>query len=126
VARESRSRSPLPAVLPRRKHIDSADENRLDMRLAPYQAADVHTVIVIAIGFGLLGGCALVGRFLGGAAGSSTALLVFLPLWLIGAGINMYLGVKRAGYSVAEELPIFLVVFAVPAVVALLVWWKLR
>jgi len=52
--------------------------------------------------------------------------LVFLPLWLMGAGINLYLGVKQAGYSVADELPIFLVVFAVPAVVALLVWWKLR
>jgi hypothetical protein len=86
----------------------------------------VHTIVVIAIGLGLLGACALVGRLLGGAAGSSTALLVFLPLWLMGAGINLYLGVKQAGYSVADELPIFLVVFAVPAVVALLVWWKLR
>jgi hypothetical protein len=35
-------------------------------------------------------------------------------------------GVKSAGYTVREEFPIFLVVFAIPAVVALLAWWKLR
>ena len=38
----------------------------------------------------------------------------------------MYLGVKRAGYSVREEVPIFLIVFAIPAVVALITWWKFR
>jgi len=38
----------------------------------------------------------------------------------------MYIGVKRAGYSVADEAPVFLVVFAVPAALALLLWWKLR
>ncbi len=27
----------------------------------------------------------------------------------------MYLGVKRAGYSVAEEAPVFLLVYALPA-----------
>jgi len=38
----------------------------------------------------------------------------------------MHLGVKRAGYSVSEEAPIFLVVFGIPAAAALLAWWKLR
>jgi hypothetical protein len=37
----------------------------------------------------------------------------------------MWIGVSKAGYTVAEEAPIFLVVFAVPVVVALLVAWKL-
>jgi hypothetical protein len=86
----------------------------------------MHTVIVLAGGFGLLGLCALVGHVLGGTPGSATAALVFLPLWFIGAGINMYLGVKRAGYSVAEEAPIFLLVFAIPAAAALFAWWRLR
>jgi hypothetical protein len=36
----------------------------------------------------------------------------------------MWMGVARAGYSVAEELPIFLAIFAIPAGVALFVWWK--
>ncbi len=86
----------------------------------------MHTIIVIAVGLGLLGLCAFVGRMLGGATGTATAILVFLPLWLIGAGINMYIGVKRAGYSVAAETPIFLIVFAVPAAVALFLWYRLR
>ena len=38
----------------------------------------------------------------------------------------MYLGVKRAGYSVADEAPIFLLVFAVPAAIALVTWFKYR
>ena len=45
-------------------------------------------------------------------------------LWLVAAGINMWVGVSKAGYSVAEEAPIFLVVFAVPTAVALLVLWR--
>ena len=49
----------------------------------------------------------------------------FVPIWLIAAAINMWVGVAKAGYSVAEEAPIFLVVFAVPAAVAILVAWSL-
>jgi hypothetical protein len=86
----------------------------------------MHTVIVLAIGFGLLGLCALVGRGLGDTAAAGTAALVFIPLWLIGAGINMYAGIKKAGYSVADEAPIFFVVFAIPAAAALFLWWRLR
>jgi hypothetical protein len=37
----------------------------------------------------------------------------------------MWIGVSRAGYSVAEELPIFLLIFALPAAGAGLAWWKL-
>jgi len=54
-----------------------------------------------------------------------TAARWFIPVWLIGAGINMYIGVAKAGYSVAEEAPIFLLVFAVPAIVAALIAWTL-
>ena len=86
----------------------------------------MHTVIVLAVAFGLLGLCTLVGRVLGGTPGVAPAALVFVPVWFLGAGINMYIGVMRAGYSVADEAPIFLVVFAVPAAAALFVWWNLR
>ncbi len=34
------------------------------------------------------------------------------------------IGVAQAGYSVTEELPIFLVIFAIPAAIAAFVWWK--
>jgi len=86
----------------------------------------MHTVIVLAIGFVLLAVCLFAGHSLGAASGLAAGALIFLPLWLIGAGINLYLGVRTAGYSVREEMPIFLLVFAIPAVVALLAWWKLR
>jgi hypothetical protein len=65
----------------------------------------------------------LIGNF--GGASVARASLWFIPVWLVCAAINMWIGVSRAGYSVAEEFPIFLLVFAVPAVVALAVRWKL-
>jgi hypothetical protein len=84
----------------------------------------MHTVLVIGAGLLLLGLCALVGRVIGGSGAIGTAALVFLPLWFIGAAVNMYVGVWKAGYSVADEAPVFLLVFAVPAAVALLLWWR--
>ena len=87
----------------------------------------MHTIKVIAGGLALLAVCLLVGRWLGPtpALGLAKAAKIFLPLWLIGAGINMWIGVSKAGYTVAEEAPVFLMVFAVPAGVALLLLWKL-
>ncbi|MGH8082971.1 MAG: hypothetical protein ACREP7_20500 [Lysobacter sp.] len=87
----------------------------------------MHTIMVILGGFILLALCLLGGRLFGGpgAAALITGLKLFLPLWLLGAGLNMYIGVARAGYSVAEELPIFLLIYAVPAAVAALLWWRL-
>jgi hypothetical protein len=49
--------------------------------------------------------------------------LYFLPVWFLAAAVNMWMGVAKAGYSVAEEAPIFALIFAVPAAVALFVWW---
>ncbi|MBN7137413.1 hypothetical protein A7A76_22125 [Lysobacter enzymogenes] len=87
----------------------------------------MHTVLVILGGFVLLALCLLAGRGFGGpgAAPLILAIKAFLPLWFVGAAINMYIGVARAGYSVGEELPIFLVIYAVPAAVAALLWWRL-
>jgi hypothetical protein len=86
-----------------------------------------HTVKVIAAGFALLVVCLLIGRAVTSptSAGLVFGAKVFLPLWLLGAGINMWIGVSRAGYSVREEAPIFLLVFAVPAIVDLVIWWRL-
>ncbi len=82
------------------------------------------TIMVMGGGFVLLVVFLQAARFMGD--GSSAALAVaakwFIPAWFIGAGINMAVGVIKAGYSVAEELPIFLLIFAVPAVVARLLW----
>lgn len=88
-----------------------------------------HTLKVIAAGFLLLAVCLTIGRWVGGpapAAGLITGIKVFIPLWFLGAGVNMWVGVKKAGYSVAEEAPIFLMVFVIPTALALLVWWYIR
>jgi hypothetical protein len=81
---------------------------------------------VIAGGFALLALCVVLGRSLApnSALGVVSAVRVFLPLWLIAAAVNMWMGVSRAGYSIREEAPIFLVVFALPAALALLLLWK--
>ena len=44
----------------------------------------------------------------------------FVVLWFAVAAFNMWVGVAKAGYSVGEELPIFLLIFSVPAAVAFL------
>ena len=81
----------------------------------------MHTIMVVLGGFVLLGACLLAGRLM---KTMPIAALIFIPIWLGAAAINMWLGVSRAGFSVAEELPVFLAVFAIPAVVAWFIWWK--
>jgi hypothetical protein len=85
----------------------------------------MRTIIIILGGFLLLAVCIGVVRLLGGGVVTiGTAVKVFIPIWLIAAGINMWIGVSRAGYSVAEELPIFLLIFSLPAAAALFILWK--
>jgi len=85
----------------------------------------MHTLMVLTVGFLILAALVAIGRSRG-RAGIGTGALVFLPLWLVGAAINMYVGVARAGYGVADEFPVFLVVFGVPAIAALFIWWTHR
>jgi hypothetical protein len=82
----------------------------------------MHTLKIILGGFLLLGVCFLAGRWVGAA--TSAAMKYFLALWLIGTLVNMWVGVSRAGYSVGDEAPVALVVFTVPAIVAIVIWWK--
>jgi len=85
----------------------------------------MHTVKVIAGGFVLLALCLLIGRLVGRPALAAGVAKLFIPLWLVAAGVNMWIGVSKAGYTIADEAPIFLIVFAIPAAVAFLVLWKL-
>src|SRR5437016_4165661 len=72
----------------------------------------------------------LAGRLTGGAGAAlvtktmAIAALIFIPIWLGAALVNLWIGASRAGYSLAEELPVFLAVFAIPAIAAALIWWK--
>ncbi len=86
----------------------------------------MRTALIIVAGLVLLGVFLVAGRCLGGAAPRATAIAAktFIPVWLAGALANMWMGVAGAGYSIREELPIFLFIFALPASAALLVGWK--
>ena len=82
----------------------------------------MHTLYVVMLGFLLLAVFLLAGHALGRGR---QAALYFLPAWFAGAAINLWFGVSRAGYSVRDEAPIFLLIFAIPSALALLTWWNL-
>lgn len=84
----------------------------------------MRTALIIAVGFILLAVCVLGPRLAGRPECSVTGAKLFIALWLVAALVNMWIGVSRAGYSVAEELPIFLLIFALPAAGAVYAWWK--
>ncbi len=88
----------------------------------------MHVVLVIAGGLVLLGVFVLFGWLWGASsAGMALAAKCFVPAWLLVAAANMWVGVQHAGYSVREEAPILLLVFAVPALAtALAMWWLSR
>lgn len=86
----------------------------------------MRTVIIIIAGLMLWAACLGVAKLLAGGSGSSmaTATVTFVVVWFVAAAVNMWIGVSRAGYSFQEELPIFLLIFLLPSIVAILVKWK--
>lgn len=76
----------------------------------------MHTVFVILSGLGLL--AVTYGIALWRGTPLRRAFPVYAVLWAVAAAINLWVGVAHAGYSVVEELPIFVIVFGVPCVVA--------
>jgi hypothetical protein len=86
----------------------------------------MHVVMVILGGFLLLGIFVLFGWLWGASVvGMATASKAFVPIWLLMAGMNMWVGIHFAGYSARTEFPIFLLVFAVPAIAAGIAIWRL-
>ncbi len=81
-------------------------------------------MVFIVCGALLWGICAAVSRLLAASSSVTAATVIFAMLWLPVAAANMWLGVTRAGYSVREELPIFLLIFTVPLLLAIFVKWK--
>lgn len=85
----------------------------------------MHMAMVIGGGVVLLGLFLLFGKLWGGTQPDyALAAKLFVPVWLAVALLNMWVGVAKAGYSVRAELPILVLVFAVPALLALLVAWR--
>ena len=86
----------------------------------------MRTGLFLIAGFLFLASSLLLGRLFSanypGAVAVATA--VYVALWFIIAGANMWVGVAKAGYSITEELPIFALIFGVPAAVAIVLKWK--
>ncbi len=87
----------------------------------------MRTMLIILAGFVFLAVCVITAKRLGegGAAPIGPAVATFIAAWFVIAAANMWFGVARAGYSLREELPIFLLIFLLPAVAAVFVRWKL-
>lgn len=86
----------------------------------------MHTIMVVAGGLVLLGVFLLVGRWAGGGAALAISAKLFLPVWLAATVVNLWVGVSRAGYTVAQELPILAITFGIPAAVAAAIWYMSR
>ncbi len=86
----------------------------------------MRTALFLAAGLLLLAGTGLLSRLFGEnfPQAPTWATGLFLALWLAITAANLWVGVAKAGYSVAEELPILLLLFGIPAAAALLLRWK--
>ena len=86
----------------------------------------MRTIVILSSGLLLLAGLFLFSRlFVEHFPSALTwATSGFMAIWLVATAFNLWVGVSHAGYSVREELPIMLLLFAVPAGAALLARWK--
>jgi hypothetical protein len=86
----------------------------------------MRTGLFLLAGILLLAASLLLGKLF--SSNYSNAMVVatvaYIALWFVIAGANMWVGVAKAGYSVAEELPIFALIFLLPAAVAAFLKWK--
>lgn len=76
----------------------------------------MHTFLVILGGFVLLALTVFGARTMDRTF--SAALPLYLVVWFVLAALNMGVGVYHAGYSFMDELPIFILVFGLPAATA--------
>lgn len=86
----------------------------------------MRTLIIIVIGFVIWGVCLGLAKLLSNASAASVSLAttVFVVAWFLIAAVNLWMGVARAGYSFSDELPIFLLIFLLPAAAAVIVKGK--
>ncbi len=86
----------------------------------------MHMFMVMCGGVALLCIFVLFGWLWGASAhGMALGAKAFVPVWLLVALVNMWVGIAHAGYTLRQEAPILLLVFAVPAVVATAAAWQL-
>ena len=87
----------------------------------------MRTGLFLLSGFLFLAASLIVGKLFSAnyPGGTTVATALFVVLWFVIASVNMWVGVAKAGYPIAEEFPILALILGVPAAVAILVRWKL-
>jgi hypothetical protein len=91
-----------------------------------YLGTTMRTLVFLLVGFLLLAASMTLGRlFASNYPGAPlAATIIFVTLWLAISGGNLWVGVAKAGYSLNEEFPILLLIFGVPAAVAIFLQWR--
>ena len=72
----------------------------------------MRTLLIIVVGVAVLALMLFLGRRFQAA---SAAVRLFLAFWFFIAAINMWIGISTAGYTFVEELPVFVLIFGLPA-----------
>ncbi len=82
----------------------------------------MHTLMVTGGGVALLGLFLLLARFWTSDPGIFAVVgKAFILVWLTITIVNVWIGVRYAGYTVMQELPVLLITFGIPAALALFV-----
>lgn len=86
----------------------------------------MHMLMMTSLGLALLAVFWFIGRLLNRRAGRQVVNgpRLFLPVWLAVSFYNGYIGVTKAGYSVQAELLVHVVVFGLPAAIAVWLMWR--
>lgn len=87
----------------------------------------MRTLSFLIVGLLILAAMLLLARLFSAhyPAATSGTVGLFLALWLAVSAFNMWVGVSQAAYSFGEELPIFLLIFGLPAAIAIFLRFKL-
>jgi len=86
----------------------------------------VRTVLFLAAGLLLPAAFLILARLFSAnyPSGKYAATVAFIVFWLLISAFDFWVGVSKAGYTVADELPIFLLIFAIPAAAAVILKWR--
>jgi hypothetical protein len=86
----------------------------------------MRTALFIVAGLALVAASMLLGRLFSThyPTAPMAAFVTFAVIWLVIAGANMWVGVQKAGYSIGEELPIFVLIFLLPAAAGAFFRWR--
>jgi len=87
----------------------------------------MRTLLFLLVGFLLLAACMLLGKLFSSNYSGATyaATWIFILSWLGISGANLWVGIAKAGYTLNEEFPIFLLIFGVPTIIAVFIKWRI-